>query len=227
MNRSANWNDIPKGHWRVNIGTLKPLPGLILLLLLGAASLEPAVIGAPQGVSASATSPSKTSLRWIYAGNVGGFLIERSRNADAGFTQIADVRGSRERGYADSGLYAETGYYYRVRAYKGANRSAYSVVAGIVTQPLQVPIVAAGMDQSLYQFPVANLRGAVVVDGIRPTDVLAYQWSMVSGPGQAVFTQPLSLTTDVTFPVSGHYELRLTVTVTTLAGKRLTGIAAA
>lgn len=207
----------------------KRLLGLILLVLLDAASLQPATIGAPQGVSVAATSPSKTRLTWLYGGNVGGFLVERSLDFDSEFVQIADVRESRQRSYADSGLYAETGYYYRVRAYRGANRSAYSRVAGIATQPLQPPVVAAGGDQSLGfvtgNILKGNFRGAVFVDGIRPTDVLAYQWTMISGPGQAVFTQPLALTTDVLFPVAGRYELRLTVTVTTLTGKRLTGIA--
>lgn len=54
------------------------------------------------------------------------------------------------------------------------------------------------------------LAGNATDDGIpNPPATLSYQWSQVSGPGAAVFTDSTSLTSGITFPRSGFYVLRL------------------
>jgi hypothetical protein len=53
-----------------------------------------------------------------------------------------------------------------------------------------------------------HLSGTASDDGLPAA--LTTTWSMVSGPGTAVFSTPAALATRVSFPVAGRYVLRLT-----------------
>ncbi len=86
-----------------------------------------------------------------------------------------------------------------------AQMDSFSVIA---TRNL-APRVAAGADQTLAVNTI-SLAGSSLDDGLPelPRQVTT-AWSMVSGPGAAVFTEPTVLDTGVTFPTSGTYVLRL------------------
>jgi hypothetical protein len=56
-----------------------------------------------------------------------GYIIERSTNGTT-FAEVASV-GANVRAYSNVKLSANTAYYYRVRAYKGAISTAYSNTA--------------------------------------------------------------------------------------------------
>ena len=85
--------------------------------------------------------------------------------------------------------------------------------------PNQVPTVNAGADQVINPpATTAALSGTVTDDGLPPNVSLTYQWTKVSGPGNVTFSNPTSLTTNVTFSEAGAYILRLSANDSELTG---------
>ncbi len=83
------------------------------------------VPAAPSGLVASAMSVSQNAVDWTdNSNNEDGFRVERSPNGSS-WVQIATVAAG-ETHFEDSGLSANTTYFYRARAYNGAGNSAYS-----------------------------------------------------------------------------------------------------
>jgi len=105
---------------------------------------------APSGLAATAASSSTINLTWTNNTlSATAILVERSPN-NSTFTQIASLAGSAT-SYADTGLAANTQYFYRVRAQNSSGTSAYSNTASATT-PSAVPAApsncAAGQDQT-------------------------------------------------------------------------------
>ena len=73
------------------------------------------------------------------------------------------------------------------------------------------PIVDAGGDQSIT-LPTnqVSLNGIASDDGLPQGSVLALQWSVVSGPGPVVFSDPTKAINTATFTTAGEYVLKLT-----------------
>lgn len=71
-----------------------------------------------------------------------------------------------------------------------------------ITRPVEHVITLADLATELHLSGTAS-------DDSQPT-ALTTTWSMVSGPGTAVFSTPSALETRVSFPVAGRYILRLT-----------------
>ena len=73
------------------------------------------------------------------------------------------------------------------------------------------PIVDAGGDQSIT-LPTnqVSLNGTASDDGLPQGSVLALQWSVVSGPGSVVFSEPTKAISTATFTTAGEYVLKLT-----------------
>ncbi|MBC7848757.1 MAG: fibronectin type III domain-containing protein [Chitinophagaceae bacterium] len=79
---------------------------------------------APTNVTATAAAYNKINLTWRdNSANESGFEIVRSTSATGTFAQIATVNGS---AYTDSGLNANTRYYYKVRSVGAYGQSSYS-----------------------------------------------------------------------------------------------------
>ncbi|MGC4116149.1 MAG: PKD domain-containing protein [Myxococcales bacterium] len=72
------------------------------------------------------------------------------------------------------------------------------------------PVVSAGPSQTVALGDPATLSGSVRDDGLPAYQSLTAQWSQVSGPGTATFTQPTQVRTHATFTALGTYALRLT-----------------
>jgi hypothetical protein len=73
--------------------------------------------GAPANLNANAVSSSQIDLTWTNgSSNESGFKVERSADGSTGWTEIADLPAS-STSHSDTGLAAETTYYYRVSAY--------------------------------------------------------------------------------------------------------------
>lgn len=88
---------------------------------------------APTGLTATATSSSRITLRWTdTAPNETGFKIERSTNGTT-FTQIATVAANAVSA-TNTGLSSNRTYWYRVRAYNAAGNSGYSNTASARTR---------------------------------------------------------------------------------------------
>ena len=82
----------------------------------------------------------------------------------------------------------------------------------------EAPDVDAGPDQTVV-FPDASttLDGSVTDDGVPANVPLSLRWTRVSGPGLALFANPSSPQTSVTFTAGGVYVLRLTASDSVLA----------
>jgi RHS repeat-associated protein len=76
----------------------------------------------------------------------------------------------------------------------------------------QPPQVFAGNDQTVSLPATGTVSGTTSDDGYPLGGSLTISWSKISGDGTAVFANPNSLSTDVTFSQSGTYVLRLTAT---------------
>ncbi|WP_321371052.1 fibronectin type III domain-containing protein [uncultured Desulfuromusa sp.] len=74
----------------------------------------------------------------------------------------------------------------------------------------QAPVVNAGSDLAVGLFSSVTLSGSVTDDGL-PSAGVQIDWQQLSGPGSALFTDPNSAITDVTFDTVGTYELELVV----------------
>ena len=73
------------------------------------------------------------------------------------------------------------------------------------------PIVDAGGDQSIT-LPTnsVSLNGIASDDGLPQGSVLTLAWSVVSGPGPVVFSDPTKAISTATFTTAGEYVLKLT-----------------
>ncbi|MFN8354964.1 MAG: fibronectin type III domain-containing protein [Spirosomataceae bacterium] len=86
----------------------------------------------PARLTATAVSATQINLSWAdLSDNESGFQVERGSDG-VNFTKIADVAANTT-SYANTGLTANTRYYYRVRAVNTAGNSAYSNVADATT----------------------------------------------------------------------------------------------
>jgi serine protease len=93
-------------------------------------------LAAPSGLTATAESSSQINLSWTdNSNNEDGFKIERSPTGSSSWVQIATV-GANVLTYSNTGLSANTTYYYRVRAYNTAGNSSYSNTDSATTFPL-------------------------------------------------------------------------------------------
>ncbi|MFT6927680.1 MAG: hypothetical protein ACJAZP_003319, partial [Psychromonas sp.] len=80
----------------------------------------------------------------------------------------------------------------------------------IFTTTNDMPVVAAGEDQSILLPADAYLTGSVSDDGL-PDDALTVTWSKQSGPGVVSFADANNENTIASFSMIGTYVLRITV----------------
>jgi hypothetical protein len=86
----------------------------------------PAIPAAPSNLSATAVSKTQIDLDWTdNADNETGFKIERSKNVNTNFSEIATV-GADVTSFSDTTAKKNTTYFYRVRATNADGDSAYS-----------------------------------------------------------------------------------------------------
>ncbi len=95
---------------------------------------EPQAPAPPSDLAAAATSSSAIHLTWIdNSDNEAAFNLEWSTDGSS-FTALATVDAG-VTSYDDSGLMADTTYWYRINAENGAGTSAWSNTASATTQP--------------------------------------------------------------------------------------------
>ncbi|MDZ7303603.1 MAG: fibronectin type III domain-containing protein [candidate division KSB1 bacterium] len=98
-------------------------------------SIPPTIPAAPSNLTAVAVSNTQIDLAWTdNASNEDGFKIERATASGGPYTQITTV-GANVIIYSNTGLSANTQYWYRVRAYNAGGNSSYSNVASDTTLP--------------------------------------------------------------------------------------------
>ncbi|TMP97350.1 MAG: fibronectin type III domain-containing protein, partial [Verrucomicrobia bacterium] len=111
---------------------------ILPLLLLGVLNLttpvqaRPTLPAAPSNLSASSVSSSRIDLRWQdNSGNESGFVVQRGSSSSGPWSSTS--LSVNVTSYSDTGLNANTTYYYRVYAYNSRGSSGYSGVASATT----------------------------------------------------------------------------------------------
>jgi hypothetical protein len=119
-----------------------------LYIQVGNPSSDPP-IGVPGGLAANAVSSSQIDLSWTDGTeNEAGFTVDRSPDGSNGWSQIADLPGG-STSYIDTGLTAETAYFYRVRAYNPNGFSVYTYANA--TTPIAPPPPALSLNANAYK----------------------------------------------------------------------------
>ncbi|MBN1676688.1 MAG: fibronectin type III domain-containing protein [Kiritimatiellae bacterium] len=91
------------------------------------------VPAAPSGLTATASSSSRIDVSWTdNSDNETGFKVDRRQSGTTEWVRIA-TPGANAMGHTDSGLAAETKYYYKVKAYNGQGDSEEAGPAYAVT----------------------------------------------------------------------------------------------
>lgn len=99
----------------------------------------------------------------------------------------------------------------RVFDTSGNSGTFYLVVLVRNSGQNQPPAVNAGSDQKITLPGSASLAGTASDDGLpNPPSALTTTWSLVSGPGTAIFGNANALNTTASFSTAGNYVLRLT-----------------
>jgi hypothetical protein len=113
----------------------------------------PTALTAPNGLSATTVSTSQIDLSWThsYYGET-GFKIERRRESDADYSQIATINENVTT-YSDMGLGEATAYSYRVRAYTANGESDYSEEVSATT----LPAAPSGLSADAISAPQLDL----------------------------------------------------------------------
>ena len=114
----------------------------------------------PTNLQATAVSSSEIDLSWTdNSDNEDGFKIERKTGTEGIYSQIGTVVAG-VTSYQDGGLTCEITYYYRVRAYQGAEDSDYSFEANATTYACPViaaPIAPSGLTATVISGAQINL----------------------------------------------------------------------
>lgn len=141
-NPEVNYLGLPTGvaDWADNARSLNDAAPTVATWREGLAETPP---DAPSGLAAAALSHERIDLTWAEnATNEDGIRLERSGDG-SDFSEIATLAPNAT-GFTDTGLAAETTYYYRVAAFNGAGTSASSNDAWATTEPISMvpPTVA-------------------------------------------------------------------------------------
>lgn len=131
---------------------------------------------APQGLVATASSPTLVNLLWQDTSNVeDGFLIERRGGSSAEFSQIAVVTANTGT-YSDASVLANTAYAYRVRAFNSTGTSSFTSEASVIT-PSIAPNLSVGTSEIGEATVGVPYSRTLVANGGRPD----YSWTLQSG----------------------------------------------
>ncbi len=119
-----------------------------LYIQVGNPSSDPP-IGDPSGLAANAVSSSQIDLSWTDGTETeAGFTVDRSPDDNTSWSEIADLPGG-STSYIDTGLTAETAYFYRVRAHNPNGFSAYTYAN--TTTPVAPPPPALSLIANAYK----------------------------------------------------------------------------
>ena len=117
-------------------------------------------ITAPSDLQASALSSSQAQLSWNdNSDNETGFSIERKTGA-GGVWAEAGSAGADTQSWQDTGLSANTAYYYRVRAYNAVEYSAYSNESYVFTHSMPL---GEALDNMVLPWSTSSSAGAEYV----------------------------------------------------------------
>ena len=121
-----------------------------------ATTQPPAAPAAPSGLTASAISQTQINLSWTdNSSNENNFIVGRSTTSGGPYTDIATL-GANVTSFNNTGLSANTTYYYVVRASNAGGSSANSAQASATTLP-NPPAAPSGLTASAVSQTQINL----------------------------------------------------------------------
>jgi hypothetical protein len=140
--------------------------------------------GDPGSMNANAVSSSQINLTWTDGStNESGFLLERSLASSGPWSEIADLAAGSQ-SYSDSGLSANTRYYYRVCAHNPNGISGFASANAMTDAPPPLPVApgnltANGVSQS--QINLSWTHSGSNEDGFRieRSDDAGLSWEVV------------------------------------------------
>lgn len=173
---------------------------------------------APQGLVATASSPTQVNLLWQDTSTVeDGFQIERRGGSSAEFSQIAVIAANATT-YNDASALANTAYAYRVRAFNSTGISSFTAEASVIT-PTVAPNLSVGTnDMTEATVGVAYSR-TLVANGGRPD----YTWLIQSGslPAGLSLSQSGTVSGTPTTAGTSNFVVRVTDSNNSSATKAL------
>ncbi|MDR2911175.1 MAG: fibronectin type III domain-containing protein [Bacteroidales bacterium] len=113
---------------------------------------------APTGLRATAVSNTQINLSWVAVTNATGYSVERRTGSESWAVIATSVTSTT---YNNSGLTANTHYYYRVRAYNAAGNSEYSDAVS-ATASLTTPATPTGLRATTVSSTQINLSWTAV-----------------------------------------------------------------
>jgi len=126
---------------------------------------ERASLSAPTGLTAEGLSASAIRLNWTAVSETRtGFQIWRSNTANGTYSLVGTVAGNVST-FTNSGLPANTTYYYKVRAVNNTYYSGYSNIAGASTVSYVVNLQFNGSASDAVNDPAWNSTNFKVYDG--------------------------------------------------------------
>ena len=164
---------------------------------LASATTLPLPPGAPSGLAATTISSAQINLTWSAAtGTVATYHVERSTTTGSGFVEIGSVSAATTT-FPNSGLTANTLYFYRVRACNTGGCSAYTLEATATTLPLP-PGAPSGLTATTASASLINLSWSAATGIVATYHV---ERSTTAGSGFIEIGSVSAATT--TFPNSG------------------------
>ncbi|MDX1905266.1 MAG: S8 family serine peptidase [Thermonemataceae bacterium] len=146
----------------------------------------PAPPSAPSTLQATAVSSSQIDLTWLdNASNETGYKVENSLDG-TNFTEIASL-GANVTSYSNTGLSANTTYYYRVRAYNAGGNSAYSNTANATTLDDSALAISNELNNAIGVYPNPT-KGKFTVD-LSKINTRANFISMYNSIGMLVYSK--------------------------------------
>ncbi len=146
-----------------------------------------------------ATTWDKINLSWTdNANSEVGFKIERGTAAAGPFTQIATNAAS-DTTYTDSGLAAQTTYYYRVRSYNANGNSTYSNTASAATPNAPPVLTAIGAKSVAPNSALTFTAAATDPNKVVTTTTFATFEGTADGTAEQMFRKPSNSSTTIGF----------------------------
>ncbi|MET0392927.1 MAG: polysaccharide lyase family 7 protein [Chitinophagaceae bacterium] len=132
---------------------------------------------APSGLSATASGTSAINLAWTdNSATETGFKLERKTGSGGTYTEIAGSIAANTTTYSNTGLTANTTYYYRLRSYNAAGNSSYSSEVSATTTPAggNLPADVLNLANWKITLPFDGSDGNSDADEVKQPDLATY-----------------------------------------------------
>jgi hypothetical protein len=181
----------------------------------------PLLAVSPATLTFGSIAAGQTADRSFTLANIGGGTVTGTAATSGPFTIVSGSSFSIPAGQSalvTLRFSAPAGAHSRTVSFTDQNGRLDREATGAGQPPNVAPFVSVGSDRAVHFPASATLSGFTRDDGLPASSSLGATWSVVSGPGSAVFANPGALDTLVSFSAPGLYTLRLSVTDGALTG---------